>query len=260
MPLPAEKSFDLYNRHANALGDPEEKFDEFALRRIRAEAIRELSHASDEGRGLLWVVISLVDDRLDRPEDALRGARNAVRFFPRNPVVLNHLGDLLGNGGDHRGALDAFTRACRLLDSFPEVRQAVWTNIAVAHHYLGESDAMHDALAEAMRATPADDVAAVLHMAGICGKVGEVEDAVELFARGILLRRREPRGDRPALDVIDAAMDDPVVAGAVHGSFGRCIAEVRQRRDAPVPEEFQTPALIKLPLGAWKRFVELSGL
>lgn len=259
MAIPAPKSLEVYNKYRARLSSFAAPIDTFTLYAMRAEMRRELDHADVEGAGALWVLISEVEDRLGHTAEADRAARIAVEALPDHPMVLNSYASRLGMRGETRKALDLFEHALAHAAAMPEMLQVLLCNVAVARAKLGAVDAGLNALAEAARATNMRDTSSVLLLLWACVALGEEDDAVEMLARFVALVKDEPRGDRPALDVIDSAPADlaPLMQ---EGSLATAVAAVRKRWSEPIPEEYRIQARIELAPEAWERFARLAGL
>lgn len=108
-----------------------------------------------------------------RPADAVRLLVRATGLWPQDALLQNNLGAVLRDGGDRKGALVAFRKACEL---DPELA-AAWLNLGMT--LLGgiEVDQAEAALARAVRLEPRHFIARIGH-AHALGKLGRTDTAI----------------------------------------------------------------------------------
>lgn len=258
MPLPMTKALELYNEAAARLADPLTRPSEFELRRMLVDLKREMGNADANELGRLWLMTSVVRDRLGYFDEAIHAARNAVRALPRFAPTHIQLGIALGKSGLALEALAPLETARGLAD--PSLLPTVLCNIAAAHANLNRLDEAEEALSAAVHGPPPADPMDYIRMAIAASALEIEEDAVELIARYLSRVQGISRGQTPAMEIIDAAPQGLREQVTANDMLGRAVSVVRARQSAPLPEEYQVRTAIELPPDAWARFAQLAGL
>lgn len=253
----AKKATQFAQKYSDRLHDPAWDAEPDELEGILREARLLLYGADQEGQRQLWATIGIVQNRLKDFEGALEAARMTHALASLDPLATNNVGHALGKLGRVEEALQCFLDAEKLAERDPSAARLAQMNQAVAHFQLGDRTAAFEALRRARRINLPMDAAEQFGLAVTTAQLGLPDDAVEYVARSLCQRAGEPRGDSPALELIDRLAPGHINLAALSPSIVEAIAIVRAREAEDVPEEMATPARITLSPAGWARFAEL---
>lgn len=207
MTLPVTRAQELFNRHIEALSDPDAKVPEFTVHAILREAKAEMANANAEGRWALWGLIGLAKQRLTEDpalaprarnillQEALDAHRNALRY--RNDFNdLCSVGKVLAELGRATESIEYFTRAEQMVPRNTPNHVILLVNLAEALRDQGDTEAGVAAIHRAL-AIEADDAMSLLRIATALARFGFDDDAVELLARASARAQGQDRGDAP---------------------------------------------------------------
>jgi hypothetical protein len=136
------------------------------------------------------------------------------------------------------------------------------TNEAEALIKLGDNKAGRRAFESAVRVVATDSPNANMAVAKHASEIGYEHDAVEFFARYLLLTSGRTRGDLPAVEVIRSIPEEASIVMAHRTELADCVRRVTAEWDAPIsgdPDDDVNPR-IRLEPEAWGRFARLAGL
>lgn len=259
MPQPLTSAMELAKAYSAKLDDPTVALSEFELHRALREIQDALKHAPNAvSVGALWRLMASVRSHLGQNSEALDAARNAVHATPRDANALHALGAMLGQNGRHAEALTRSLEARALAG--PDILPAVLCNLALVLADLGRTEEAEDVLAEAVHGPPPTDATDLVRMAIVAAALALEEDALVLLARYISRVRGVPRGDAPALEVIDSASVELREWLTHHPLLGRAIEVVRARERSPLPPELGFRTHLELSPEGWSKFAALAGI
>lgn len=257
-PLPQPKALLFFNETLALLEGPADEFPELACRRAVRDAHTLLASADAVGQRYLYTLISVLEERLDHPKEALEAAFCAVKLDSENPETLMAMGRQLGHVGMHDHALEYF----RLAEVHSVKGSSDWmtatSNQALAHHQLGAVEESRRVYLAAVAAQRDEEARGTLHLAHAAAFLGLPGDAVELLARYVAATTHVKRGDQPAMVLIVPALDELRAVFRKFPALERTVSEAQAAELQPVPDDMAFPAERVLPPEAWRRFEALA--
>jgi tetratricopeptide (TPR) repeat protein len=177
-------------------------------------------------RALCYVRMSRPDKAMEQNKLALQRARDPGM---RAQILSNQSGVLLTLGRPKEAAMAA-VEAARIGHVHLGTTLG---NLAEALVQLGERDAALDVFADAVEVTEFTNAARTFSAAVTAADIGCDADAVEFFARFVILREDVDRGNRSALDVIASASSSTLASysqkPALRSTIRRAMAFAAER-------------------------------
>ena len=159
------------------------------------QASLEKALAANPDDSVAGTTLAMLHARAGRPQKALQIAEQMVKRSPENLTALNFLGSVKGAVGDKAGARAAYEA---VLAKLPTFRPAI-LNLARLDLGEGRVDPARDRL-NAMLTTKADDVDALVELAGVEQRAGRPAEALRHLKKANESQRRDMR---PGLSLID---------------------------------------------------------
>lgn len=204
MTQPALKAQEIYNEVAAVLLDKSQTIDELQLRRIEKRCRDAMDDAPPVGRAMLFDLLAMIRTRQGKPLEAIDFQRNAVKLNAASLALRNNLAVALLEIGRFEEA-DEHLRAAYAVDP-----RHLWvrSNLAMTAAKLGRtSDAKRLVLL-----VHADAIATGGQPLFVCADlftaIGELDAAVEMYARFLCDQASVGRDERPATEVIATLAPD----------------------------------------------------
>lgn len=223
---PVKAAQHFYQARVGALADAATVIAEATLASWLVDAHRLLPDADLEGRWVIWTLIGLILQRQGRLADALEAYEKARSLNPTNPNSAINVGNIHGLLGDHPKALECLDEAERFVRNDPGKLSIIHLNRLAAFKALGDLARATASLRLAAEATPEGDLVGNQRLAMSSASLGYDDDAVEYVARALCLGARVARGDRPAIEVVQALLRGGGVLDPVPPVVARSIARV----------------------------------
>lgn len=159
-----------------------------------------MGESVNDARVAQLLTAAVLEQRAQRPDNAVRIFEQVVAIAPEHPQALNSLGTAALNRRDFASAKDWFARAAAADPQEP----VLWLNLARAHRELRDDDGELAAL-ERIIALDARHFLALLRKAQLFERLGKNAQAAVLWNQASLVA--------PPLDQLGAEMRDALVAG-----------------------------------------------
>ena len=266
MIVPARKAVAFLEKHDRRLRDPLVRVEAEDLARLLREARVLLYGANSEEQVALWLFIAVAEVRRDNFKEAAEVLERVRAVHPTDALVANDLGATLTRLDRHEEALVCFVEAQKLSkEDEPGPLAIAALNEVLSRVALDDLDGAIAAFRRAER-IPVPEFPVVLVLKALAAaQLGREDDAVEYLARSYCARAGQPRGDAPAIEVIDrlgVLSDDGSATPAsfvepAAGVLDAAVRAVREREEGDAPPDVVPRARVVLGPEAWARLQQL---
>ena len=199
-----------FTEYAELLADRSRPLSELELRRALRELEGMVARVADHQLvAFLYQLQAICHRRLGQPNKALDDFRRALQSLreptPARADALCNQAAVLVDVGRYREAALSSLEASRIPEGYNHVTLG---NLAEALYHLGETDAALQTFQEAIRLA---DITNPLHCFSVASQAAELgldQDAVEMFARFVVLRNGGAGAGRPAIEVVGTASEE----------------------------------------------------
>lgn len=198
------------SEYSALLEDRSRPVSELEIRRIMRDLEGMIARSSDhELTADLHDLLGICHLHLGHPNKALDDFRRALQR-QREPTrsraaTLSNQAVALVLVGRYREAALSSLEASRIPEGYTHTTLA---NLAEALFRLGESDAASQTFQEALRVADLTNPSHCFVMAAQAAELGLDQDAIELFARFVVLRHGDNSESRPAIEVVGTASEE----------------------------------------------------
>lgn len=257
MIVPARKVDTFLEKHAHRVSDPLVRPDREELPGLIREARMLAYGATPNETAHLFLFISVCEGLLGDHDAALESLQRAKAASPSNANIAVDLGATLGHLDRIEEALDCFREAERLAVDDDANRAVAMRNQARALGQLGQMDAAEAVLRRLLEGAAPSEYGPLVQFAEASASLSRPGDAVEFLARALCARANRPRGEAPALDVIDLFAPTMDMLPGASPDLRLALLTVREWESAEVSPEMAVSAQIVLPPDAWNAFARI---
>lgn len=251
MIVPARKAVAFLEKHDTRVRDPISPIAPDKVSSLLREARVLLYGATPDEQVLLWQFIAVCEARLENLPKALEVLESARAMRPQSPYAANDLGVTLARMNRKAEALGWFLAAAELSHDDPVSLAVSLLNEVLCRVDMGDTPAAAAALRRAERLNVPDLPALLVLKASAVARFGREDDVVEYLARSFCARASQPRGEDPALDILDRLAPDLENTSVLPKPLSDAVRAVRERERSDTPTEMAPRARVQLAPEAW---------